>query len=144
MNDVRLIPELKVRDFTKSLSFYLALAGFVVLFDRPEEDFAMLEREGARIMIEALDNNTRNWSTGQLDYPFGRGMNLQIEVSDVRNLYDNFKRNNYPIFFELEEKWYRKNEKEVGNQQFLVQDPDGYLLRFFQSLGERQQTNLQG
>ncbi len=25
----------------------------------------------------------------------------------------------------------------TGARQFLVQDPDGYLLRFFQSLGQR-------
>jgi len=24
----------------------------------------------------------------------------------------------------------------AGNRQFLLQDPDGYLLRFFQDLGE--------
>ena len=37
----------------------------------------------------------------------------------------------------MEEKWYRKNDTEVGNKQFLVQDPDGYILRFFQNLGMR-------
>jgi hypothetical protein len=26
----------------------------------------------------------------------------------------------------------------VGNRQFVVIDPDGYLLRFFTSLGRRQ------
>lgn len=34
----------------------------------------------------------------------------------------------------MEEKWYRATDKELGNKQFLVQDPDGYLLRFFQDL----------
>ena len=38
---------------------------------------------------------------------------------------------------EPEEKWYRKDSIEVGNKQFLVQDPDGYLLRFTQDLGKR-------
>jgi len=27
--------------------------------------------------------------------------------------------------------------RAVGNRQFVVPDPDGYLLRFFQDLGER-------
>jgi hypothetical protein len=35
----------------------------------------------------------------------------------------------------VEEKWYRVNDQETGNKQFLVQDPDGYLLRFFEDLG---------
>ena len=36
-----------------------------------------------------------------------------------------------------EERWYRKRDEEVGNRQFVVVDPDGYLLRFFTSLGRR-------
>jgi hypothetical protein len=37
----------------------------------------------------------------------------------------------------MEEKWYRMNDSKVGNRQFIVLDPDGYLLRFVQDLGER-------
>lgn len=36
-----------------------------------------------------------------------------------------------------EVKWYRMDDEEVGVQQFLVQDPDGYLIRFQSSLGRR-------
>jgi hypothetical protein len=36
-----------------------------------------------------------------------------------------------------EEKWYRTGARETGVRQFLVQDPDGYLLRLQQRLGER-------
>jgi catechol 2,3-dioxygenase-like lactoylglutathione lyase family enzyme len=49
-----LTPELKVTDFKASLDFYTRLVGFKVLYDRPEEDFAMLGINGARIMIEGL------------------------------------------------------------------------------------------
>lgn len=38
---------------------------------------------------------------------------------------------------ECEEAWYRKGDFEVGQRQFLVQDPDGYLLRLVEGLGER-------
>lgn len=37
----------------------------------------------------------------------------------------------------MEERWYRVNEQETGNRQFVVADPDGYLLRFFEDLGLR-------
>jgi GNAT superfamily N-acetyltransferase len=37
----------------------------------------------------------------------------------------------------LEERWYRENEIENGQRQFVVADPDGYLLRFFTDLGQR-------
>lgn len=131
-----LIPEFKVNDFEKSLDFYTRLAGFKILYDRPEEQFAMLEREGAMLMIELLQSQDR-WAVGKREYPLGQGINFQIEVTNVQDLYDNFNKANYPIFFEMEEKWYRKNHSEVGNRQFLVQDPDGYLFRFFQDIGSR-------
>ena len=42
------------------------------------------------------------------------------------------------LFLEVEEKWYRVDDQEAGNRQFLVMDPDGYLLRFTEDLGVRQ------
>ena len=43
----------------------------------------------------------------------------------------------WPIFVESEEKWYRAGDVEIGVRQFLIQDPDGYLVRLQQELGER-------
>jgi hypothetical protein len=31
----------------------------------------------------------------------------------------------------------RANDVEVGNRQFIVLDPDGYMLRFVQDLGNK-------
>ena len=44
---------------------------------------------------------------------------------------------NLVIVIELEERWYRQVTIERGNRQFVVADPDGYLLRFYQNLGVR-------
>ncbi len=132
-----LIPELKVMDFQESFKFYTQLVGFEVLYERPEEDFAMLVFNGAQLMIEGLTDKSRLWDVGKLEGPLGRGVNFQIQVHDVRNLYQKFNEVDYPIFLNMEEKWYRANNKEVGNMQFLVQDPDGYLLRFFEDMGTR-------
>ena len=132
-----LIPELQVLDYDKSLDFYTRLAGFEVIYDRPEENFAMLETNSARLMIEELSTKSRSWLVGQMERPFGRGMHLQIEVQDIHRLYQRFKDAEYRIFFDLEEKWYRVNDIEIGHKQFLVQDPDGYLLRFFEKIGSR-------
>ncbi|WP_217351229.1 hypothetical protein [Thalassospira marina] len=41
------------------------------------------------------------------------------------------------LYLEPEDKWYRIGDVESGNRQFVVADPDGYLLRFFEELGER-------
>ena len=51
---------------------------------------------------------------------------------------EKLKEHNYPITFEIEENWYRQDNKLLGNKEFLVQDPDGYLLRFSEDLGEKE------
>jgi hypothetical protein len=43
----------------------------------------------------------------------------------------------WPLFAEAEERWDRAGSIEHGQRQFLVQDPDGYLLRLVEVLGER-------
>ena len=43
----------------------------------------------------------------------------------------------WPLFMQPEQKWYRTGEVETGVHQFLVQDPDGYLIRFSAYMGDR-------
>ena len=43
----RLVPELYCSHFDRTLQFYAEVLGFTVLYARPEERFAYLEREGA-------------------------------------------------------------------------------------------------
>lgn len=137
MPNNKLIPELYCSDLQRSLAFYTGVLGFNVLYARPEERFAFLEREGAQLMLEQSTNPARTWLTGELTPPFGRGINFQIEVRDVDALYAAVQAAQAPIFLAMEEKWYRRDTTLLGNRQFLVLDPDGYLLRFFQDLGSR-------
>ncbi|WP_175199400.1 hypothetical protein [Achromobacter insolitus] len=46
----------------------------------------------------------------------------------------------WPLFRNPAEQWYRGNDVEIGVREFLVQDPDGYLLRFSAKIGERRQS----
>ena len=129
----KLVPELYCSDFDRSLRFYVELLGFDVLYDRPEERFAYLGRQGAELMIEQPTGRT--WLTGELSHPFGRGVNLQIAASDVDELYAKCQVERVPIFLGLEEKSYRHGDALLRCRQFIVQDPDGYLLRFQRTLG---------
>jgi catechol 2,3-dioxygenase-like lactoylglutathione lyase family enzyme len=138
MQPAKLVPELYCSNFERSLAFYVGVLGFTVLYARPEERFGYLDREGAEIMIEQPTEPWRTWSTGDLLPPFGRGINLQTEVSDVAALRLAVVQAGHSLFLELEDRWYRRDDSFVGNRQFLVQDPDGYLLRSFQDLGIRQ------
>jgi hypothetical protein len=85
-------------------------------------------------MVEESNNN---WWTGELEQPFGRGINFQIEVSDVSVLVERLEESDIALFRPIDESWYRVGDFEIGKIAFLVQDPDGYLLRFTQDIGER-------
>lgn len=130
-----LVPELIVSDLAASLRFWRDVLGFRVLYGRPAEGFAYLERERAEVMLEVL--GARSFEVGTLERPFGRGINLQMETESITSLLDALARAQWPLYRQPEERWYRVGGMEAGQTQFLVQDPDGYLLRFAQSLGLR-------
>jgi len=69
-----------------------------------------------------------------LEHPYGRGVNFQIEVADVASLYAAVRASPWRVVVELEDRWYRRDARAFGNRQFVIEDPDGYLLRFFQGL----------
>jgi catechol 2,3-dioxygenase-like lactoylglutathione lyase family enzyme len=131
-----LVPELSITNFEKSLHFYTQILGFSVAYQRPEEGFAFLMLGSAQIMIDEI-GKSRTWATGELSYPLGRGINLQIMVNSLEPLLESLKANQIELFMQAEEKWYGVDDYEAGNKQFLVQDPDGYLLRFAEDLGRR-------
>jgi catechol 2,3-dioxygenase-like lactoylglutathione lyase family enzyme len=135
MAAARLVPELYCSDLERSVAFYVDILGFAVAYERPEERFAYLHREGAELMLEQPTGRT--FLTAALEHPYGRGINLQIEVADVTALYAAVQAAAWPVFLELETRWYRRTNVLLGNRQFVVQDPDGYLLRFFQDLGSQ-------
>ncbi len=130
----KLIPELSVTDIQESLPFYTEVIGFKVEYSRPEEKFYFLSIDGAQLMVEEVNNH---WWTGELERPLGRGLNFQIEVGDVSAIIGRLEEAGIDLFRPLKESWYRGDGVEFGQLEFLVQDPDGYLLRFIQDIGER-------
>ena len=129
----KLVPELDVSDFERSLQFYTDVLGFEVLFTR--ENFAYLELEDIQFMLQEPSGD--GWKTGDLDYPYGRGINFQIELSDIAPLYERFKAADYQLFQDIKDTWRETAGVLSGQREFLIQDPDGYLLRFCQALGEK-------
>ena len=112
----QMIPEFDVFDLKESLHFYIDLIGFHVEYDRKE-------------------NN--KWETGKLEYPLGVGINFQIDVTNIDEIYGRLKEAKYQIFVEMEDHWYRKDDVLMGCREFLVQDPNGFVLRFSQDLENR-------
>jgi catechol 2,3-dioxygenase-like lactoylglutathione lyase family enzyme len=134
-----LIPELYVRNFDKSLDFYTRLLGFKKEYDRPNPKFAFLSYQGSQIMIQE-ERPGEKWHNGKPEYPYGRGLNFQIESDNVQKIIDSLKANNYPLKRGVKDSWYKADDKLFGCREILVMDPDGYLLRFSQGLGEKPVT----
>ncbi len=128
-----LVPELSVRDLTATRHFYCALLGFSVRYERVEEGFAYLEMGSAELMLDQIGVG-RDWTTGLLVAPFGRGINLQIEVDAIDPILKRLEAASITLFQLPETRRYQTGELIVVQRQFCVQDPDGYLLRFFERL----------
>ena len=131
----KIIPELSVSNLEKSLAFY-QLVGFKIEYERPENRFVFLSLGEIQFMLQEISKDDK-WDIAPLIYPFGNGINFQLEVENVDKIYEILKENNYDITFEMEENWYRQDNRLLGNKEFLVQDPDGYLIRFSEDLGEK-------
>jgi len=125
----KLIPELSVSDIEKSKHFYINILGFKLEYARKEDKFAFLSYNGAQLMIEQINDN---WNVGALEYPFGRGINFQIETNEIEEISKRLKENNIKIYKDIFESRYVANTEVFVEKELLVQDPDGYLLRFQQ------------
>jgi len=144
-----IVPELDVTDLGSSAGFYVGVLGFTVAFERPLERFAYLSLGPAELMLQEAAGPGRRFRTAPLEWPFGRGVNLQIAVPDVDVIYAAVRDAGLMPLVDMEERWYDvdvvassgrwapKGPTHIGNRQFVVPDPDGYLLRFYTNLGTR-------
>jgi catechol 2,3-dioxygenase-like lactoylglutathione lyase family enzyme len=131
-----LVPELDVADVSASVRFYERILGFVVLYARPDEGFVYLDRGGVHLMIEQAAGPGRRFRTAPLHHPYGRGVNFQLQVGDVASVRDKVASLGYELVVDIEDRWYRTGRVESGQRQLVVSDPDGYLWRPFEHLGQ--------
>jgi catechol 2,3-dioxygenase-like lactoylglutathione lyase family enzyme len=127
-----LVPELSVADIAVSLGFYCELVGFAVRYQRVDEGFAFLAMGKAELMLDQSGVG-RDWVTGPLDFPRGRGVNFQIEVPHLAPILSRLAAARLPLFQAVETKTYRTGGSSVTQTQCCVQDPDGYLLRLVET-----------
>lgn len=130
-----LIPELAVTDLEKSLKFYVEILGFIVEYRREENRFALISLGGSQLILEEGAENPLDEE--DMVHPFGRGITLSIEVGEAESILNLLRENSCEIKGEVEERWYPFKEKVLGEKQFSVADPDGYLLRIIEDLGEK-------
>ena len=127
-------PELYVSNFQISLNFYTNILGFKLEYQRSNPLFAFLSYQGSQLMIQQEDED-EEWHNGKPEYPFGRGLNFQIDTDNVQKIIDSLAHSNYSLKRGVKDSWYKVKNNLHGHREILVMDPSGYLLRFSQGLG---------
>jgi catechol 2,3-dioxygenase-like lactoylglutathione lyase family enzyme len=138
-----LVAELDVSDLGTSIEFYVSGLGFAVAVERPARGFAYLTQDGSvDLMLQSADGPGERLRTAALERPFGRGVNLVIACRDVDALFAAFVASGGRPLGTIEERsydidvirpttrWPETGPRRITNRQFVVADPDGYLLRF--------------
>jgi catechol 2,3-dioxygenase-like lactoylglutathione lyase family enzyme len=130
-----MVAELHVSDLDASLVFWRDIIGFDIAYRRDEEKFVYLEHaEGQQIM---LCQRHGRFETGPLQYPLGQGAMLQIYFEDIGSILTDLADRNWPLCLGPREVWRKAGDRERGQREVFVQDPDGYLLMVAQNIGER-------
>jgi catechol 2,3-dioxygenase-like lactoylglutathione lyase family enzyme len=134
----RLVAEMMVSDYPTTLAWWTRLVGMTAVFTRPAQKLAFLEHpDGAQVMIYQRDGD---WEVAAMQPPFGRGAVIQVFVDDVAAVHVRFAAANHPFYVDLREKWRDWGDAFGGQREFLVQDPDGYLVMVASHIGTRPLT----
>jgi catechol 2,3-dioxygenase-like lactoylglutathione lyase family enzyme len=104
-------------------------------YRRLEEAFAYLERpEGAQIM---LSQRSGEWETAALDRPYGRGAMFQVYVAGIEPVAHSLEAAGWPLYAGPREVWREVGDRQAGQREIFVLDPDGYLVMVADNPGER-------
>lgn len=113
-----MVQELSVTNLARSLAFYTGLLGFSIRYRRDDPPFAYLEQQQVQLMLEQV--HPAGWQGGALESPFGRGINLQMELTDIQQLLDRLQRAGISLFRQPTEAWYPVGEMLAGQREFLL------------------------
>jgi catechol 2,3-dioxygenase-like lactoylglutathione lyase family enzyme len=135
----RLVPELWCADFERSLAFYTEDLGFAVVQRRGRDPHAYLSLQEAQIMLAhwPLEDDWAPWRHEDMAHPFGRGINLQFMVTGIDEIHARLLARGAQMHLALYDADIWRGNCMDRRRQFMILDPDGYALRFAQSLGTR-------
>ena len=123
-----IVPELVVTNIDRSVEVYTTLFGFEAEHTRP--GLAVLKLPGGgQILLEQFDPKSP-LIVSELKTPFGRGMSLTIRTEKPSALYEALRSAKHPIVVPMQVAEYEEDGDTYSRSEFVVQDPDGYLLRF--------------
>jgi catechol 2,3-dioxygenase-like lactoylglutathione lyase family enzyme len=134
-----LVPELVVTNYAASKAFYLEIFGFSLRFERLENKFGYFDLGGAQVML--LEDTNRPIYQMHRFGPKGKGLHFQVELPSIAEMLERLNKASVPLASAVVESWYRQDAVLHGQREFFVSDPDGYLYRFYEYMGERSVPN---
>jgi uncharacterized glyoxalase superfamily protein PhnB len=120
----KLTPNLVVSNVERSIAFYRDVLGFTLTATVPDASpyvFAIVQSGGVEIFLNAPEPAIAEYPAFA-NRSIGGTLTLYIEVRGIRTLYETLQ-TQVPIVVPLEKKFY-------GVTEFVIQDPDGYLMTF--------------
>ena len=72
-----------------------------------------------------------------MDRPFGRGVMFQVHVAALAPVVAALSVAGWPLHHALREIWRRTGDRESGQRELFVLDPDGYLIMVAENIGQR-------
>lgn len=124
---------LNVKDVERSLKFYQALGFDTRWEDKGDDDRLAYAGVGIGDAVIALGRIPKDRRAMAKDYaewvstPLGAGVMITVELDSVEKIYELAKRAKAPIDSPLSERLY--------GTAFMVNDPDGYVVRFLRPKG---------
>ena len=115
--------ELFVTDMDRTIGFYREVLGFTLL--RREPDYASV-RQGDVVLgigpVAKLSDTGGYFTRSRLAGERGLGVEIVLEVDDVRAAYDAVRASGHPVLEPMQ-------DRPWGLTDFRIADPDGYYLR---------------
>ena len=125
----QVMPMISVDSVDQARAFYIEKLGFGHMMGMLAKDgqlqFCTVTMGGAKIML----NRPNEKMEGTCLSTSRRPVAIYLEVSDVNAYHDQVKKHGVKIIDPLTDQWW-------GDRTFTVVDPFGYLIWFYQTVGE--------
>jgi len=121
--------ELKVSNFSRSLRFYTDVLGFTTLRFNAQAREAEVERDDTTIFITEVAE-----AIGALEYPYGRGVKLIVWVRDIEAVVAGIEAFGARLYLPPTIREHVEDGLTHSHIAAEVCDPDGFCLRFCQSM----------